>query len=200
MPPTGALPRACPGPSGAHGSNPFRGDVFLKPGKVFTPPGGSTPCPATHLVVATAFFSWSFRPWPLAFLESLRPSGGAIHGELSVGDSLRRKSGGLPLLSQVVTVSRSRISVAEATRLSKSRWDAVASDGDRFVEEGHDYHRHRLHGPGLTRVAGPVRGRDVLDIGCGQGWFSRILAARGAKVTGVDRSASQVKLAERHDR
>jgi SAM-dependent methyltransferase len=38
----------------------------------------------------------------------------------------------------------------------------------------------------LLRLLGDVEGRRVLDAGCGQGYFSRMLAQRGATVTGVE--------------
>lgn len=56
--------------------------------------------------------------------------------------------------------------------------DATAADGD-FVK------RHLVN-PVLLRMLGDVRGRRVLDAGCGNGYLSRILAERGARVVGVE--------------
>lgn len=39
----------------------------------------------------------------------------------------------------------------------------------------------------LESILGPGNGRRVLDIGCGNGYLGEILAARGYRVTGVDR-------------
>jgi SAM-dependent methyltransferase len=49
--------------------------------------------------------------------------------------------------------------------------------------------------PPLLAQLGDVAGQDVLDAGCGEGYLSRILAARGARVTGVDLSPRLVELA-----
>jgi SAM-dependent methyltransferase len=49
--------------------------------------------------------------------------------------------------------------------------------------------------PPLLAQLGDVAGQDVLDAGCGEGFLSRILAARGARVTGVDLSPRLVELA-----
>jgi ubiquinone/menaquinone biosynthesis C-methylase UbiE len=46
-------------------------------------------------------------------------------------------------------------------------------------------------------LLGDVRGRTVLDFGCGSGQNSLLLARRGARVVGVDISASLIALAER---
>ncbi len=45
----------------------------------------------------------------------------------------------------------------------------------------------------------PLSGRDVVDIGCGGGVLVRALAARGARVTGVEISESQLAAAVRDD-
>src|SRR5919204_3462925 len=49
--------------------------------------------------------------------------------------------------------------------------------------------------PTLLALLGDVSGQDVLDAGCGEGYLSRILAARGARVTCVDLSPRLVELA-----
>jgi ubiquinone/menaquinone biosynthesis C-methylase UbiE len=78
-------------------------------------------------------------------------------------------------------------------------WDEVAEDWDRFVETGADYHRWKLHGPALLKAVGNVRGLRALDIGCGQGWFSRQLARGGAKVVGIDWSSNMLRHAQDHE-
>jgi SAM-dependent methyltransferase len=47
----------------------------------------------------------------------------------------------------------------------------------------------------LLAQLGDVTGQEVLDAGCGEGYLSRVLAARGARVTGVDLSPRLVALA-----
>jgi ubiquinone/menaquinone biosynthesis C-methylase UbiE len=62
----------------------------------------------------------------------------------------------------------------------------------RFVREGKDYYREYLNGPAFKRMMGKVKGKKVLDIACGEGYFSRLFATVGAKVTGIDISDSLV--------
>jgi SAM-dependent methyltransferase len=49
--------------------------------------------------------------------------------------------------------------------------------------------------PHMLWLLGDVAGQNLLDAGCGEGYLSRILAARGARVTGVDLSPRLVELA-----
>jgi SAM-dependent methyltransferase len=42
---------------------------------------------------------------------------------------------------------------------------------------------------------GDLEGKTVLDLGCGTGWFSVILAKRGAQVEGVDISGEAIRIA-----
>src|ERR1700728_3299178 len=49
-----------------------------------------------------------------------------------------------------------------------------------------DFSKRHLVNPVLLRMLGDASGRSVLDAGCGNGYFSRMLARRGASVTGVE--------------
>jgi SAM-dependent methyltransferase len=46
--------------------------------------------------------------------------------------------------------------------------------------------------PAMLALAGPVAGKDVLDVGCGPGRHARTLLDRGARVTGIDISEEMV--------
>lgn len=52
----------------------------------------------------------------------------------------------------------------------------------------------------FRRVAGPLKGRSVLDIGCGGGLLSEALHEDGASVCGVDVSGASIREAQRHAR
>lgn len=56
---------------------------------------------------------------------------------------------------------------------------------EQFGEEG-DIARQYLLNPALFSLLGDVRGKHILDAGCGQGYLARLLAKRGAIVTGVE--------------
>jgi SAM-dependent methyltransferase len=78
-------------------------------------------------------------------------------------------------------------------------WNAGANAFDTFVESGADYYRIEVHGPALLAACEPLRHRAVLDLGCGQGYFSRQLAARGAHVDGLDISPELLAYAKAHE-
>ncbi|HUS31230.1 MAG TPA: class I SAM-dependent methyltransferase [Kofleriaceae bacterium] len=80
---------------------------------------------------------------------------------------------------------------------ARRMWNDSADAYNHFVESGLDYYRTDLHGPALLDACGDVRGLRVLDLGCGQGWFSRQLAEAGAQVTGIDWSAAMIEHARR---
>lgn len=72
-------------------------------------------------------------------------------------------------------------------------WKEMAAWWDeRQGEEGDLWHR-TLIDPTLFKVLGPVKGRHVLDLACGNGYIARKLARSGARVTGVDASTPIVE-------
>lgn len=64
-------------------------------------------------------------------------------------------------------------------------WDQAAAHLTEWDDEG-DFARHHLLNPTIFALAGEVAGRRVLDAGCGNGYLARMLAKRGALVTGVE--------------
>jgi 2-polyprenyl-3-methyl-5-hydroxy-6-metoxy-1,4-benzoquinol methylase len=87
--------------------------------------------------------------------------------------------------------------VAREARLA---WERSAATWEAFQERGQDFARDLVHGPALLRTLGAIRGLRVLDVGCGQGRFTRELARRGAQVTAIDWSDAMVRRARRHER
>ena len=63
-----------------------------------------------------------------------------------------------------------------------------------FAEHLQSIHWHLLFHRHLKNVAG----RRVLDIGCGTGWTSLLLAQRGARVTAIDISPRQIEILHRN--
>ncbi|WP_438010449.1 methyltransferase domain-containing protein [Sorangium sp. So ce321] len=52
----------------------------------------------------------------------------------------------------------------------------------------------------ILKILGPVEGKSVLDVACGDGYYSRLLRQRGAaRVVGVDVSEQMIKTARERD-
>jgi ubiquinone/menaquinone biosynthesis C-methylase UbiE len=80
------------------------------------------------------------------------------------------------------------------------QWDDAAESWVDFVRKGKDYYRDELNNPATFRLIGNVKGKLVLDLACGEGYNSRILAGKGAKVVGVDFSAELVRSARKEEK
>ena len=81
--------------------------------------------------------------------------------------------------------------------LKNTSWEAVAGWYDKLLE-GEGTYQKELILPNLLRLMDIHRGEAVLDLACGQGFFAREFAARGAVVTGVDASKALIAIAKRN--
>ena len=82
----------------------------------------------------------------------------------------------------------------------RAGWAALADWYDRKQGDGGDLWHRALIDPALLQVLGEVRGLDLLDLGCGNGYLSRRFAREGARVTGVDSSAPIIARARARER
>lgn len=63
-------------------------------------------------------------------------------------------------------------------------WDRSAEAWIEFVNQ--DLNRVRILDPVVLEMCGPLWGKSVIDVGCGEGRFSRKIATRGGNVIGID--------------
>lgn len=75
-------------------------------------------------------------------------------------------------------------------------WGDVAEWYDRMLGEG-DTFQAKVILPNLTRLLALRPGERLLDLACGQGFFSHAFAALGAEVTGADVAPELVALAQK---
>jgi len=74
----------------------------------------------------------------------------------------------------------------------RTGWDDVATWWvSRYTAKG-DINREWVIDPALFEILGDVKGRRILDAGCGTGYLARLLARAGASVDGVDVSEKQL--------
>ena len=82
----------------------------------------------------------------------------------------------------------------------QKRGDDSAGIWDAGYTKFGDRSRRVIFNPVLFPMIGNVKGKRVLDAGCGAGYMCRILAERGAKVTGVDLSKKFIELAKQYEK
>ncbi len=75
-------------------------------------------------------------------------------------------------------------------------WKKVASWYDKTVKESDSYQNKVIY-PNLSRWLNDLKDKKVIDVGCGQGFFSRLLAEKGAMVTGVDSANLLIQIAKK---
>jgi 2-polyprenyl-3-methyl-5-hydroxy-6-metoxy-1,4-benzoquinol methylase len=75
------------------------------------------------------------------------------------------------------------------------RWAAMPSEVLAETADDGDFSKRHLVNPVLLRMLGDVAGQRVLDAGCGNGYFSRMLARRGANVSGVEPASALFEFA-----
>jgi ubiquinone/menaquinone biosynthesis C-methylase UbiE len=79
-------------------------------------------------------------------------------------------------------------------------WDDATTSWVDFVREGKDYFRNEMNGPAAFRIIGKVKNKDVLDLSCGEGYNTRMLARKGARVVGVDFSRKMIRQARQSEK
>jgi SAM-dependent methyltransferase len=82
----------------------------------------------------------------------------------------------------------------------RTNWDGVAGSYDRSTGDEGSAFQTEVVFPAALRLLALRAGDRVLDVGCGQGAFCRILRQQNAEVTGVDASRQLIRRAkERSD-
>jgi SAM-dependent methyltransferase len=81
----------------------------------------------------------------------------------------------------------------------RKQWNKMADYWIPRVRDGKDSWREYMNAPVFKKMIGDVRGLMLLDLACGEGYFSRFYAEAGAEVTGIDISESQIAAAQEEE-
>jgi ubiquinone/menaquinone biosynthesis C-methylase UbiE len=65
-------------------------------------------------------------------------------------------------------------------------WNGNAEAWTKLARAGYDVYRDQLNTPAFLAMLPPVVGQTGLDLGCGEGHNTRLIAKRGARMTGLD--------------
>ena len=78
----------------------------------------------------------------------------------------------------------------------REQWDANALAFTELIGDRGTPHHRAILNPCVEELMGDVKGKTLLDAGCGEGYLSRYYAKRGATTTGVDISPRLIERAE----
>jgi ubiquinone/menaquinone biosynthesis C-methylase UbiE len=87
-----------------------------------------------------------------------------------------------------------------ALKKLSGEWNKASESWADFVRMGKDYYRDEMNNPAAFRMIGNVRNKRVLDLSCGEGSNTRILAKKGATIVGVDLSKEMIQLARQNEK
>ncbi len=82
----------------------------------------------------------------------------------------------------------------------KNEWNKVAKFWNEEAGDEGVSHQKLDIDPVLLQIIGDVKNKNILEIGCGNGYLSRLLAKRGAKITAVDISSEFIKIATKREK
>lgn len=76
-------------------------------------------------------------------------------------------------------------------------WGSSSEWYSEYLEQGGDTYQRQVILPNLLRIIAPTPNLSIIDIACGQGFFSRALDEAGAAVVGADISKELIEEAKR---
>jgi SAM-dependent methyltransferase len=83
---------------------------------------------------------------------------------------------------------------------TRALWNANAPAWTELSRAGFDFYRDQVNTPAFFAMLPPVEGLWCLDLGCGEGHNTRLLAARGARVLALDIAEFFIEAAAAADR
>ncbi len=84
------------------------------------------------------------------------------------------------------------------TMKKTTSWNKVAGWYDSLLEDGKETYQSAVILPNLLRVLEIHPGEKILDLACGQGFFSRAFHTAGARVIGIDISRKLIEFAKKN--
>src|SRR3989344_7974500 len=78
-------------------------------------------------------------------------------------------------------------------------YNKIAKEYHKLRINGEKFHNEYLEMPTTLKLLGNVKGKKILDLGCGTGIYAKILTRKGAKVKGIDISKEEIKIARREN-
>ena len=75
-------------------------------------------------------------------------------------------------------------------------WNSIAAEYDMKIVRG-DFFRNEILDKALIRNIGEIKNKTLLDLGCGQGYLSKIITSEGTNIIGIDISENLIEIANK---
>ncbi len=85
--------------------------------------------------------------------------------------------------------------IGRIQKLNRNQWDKIADKYQAYFDDNPNRVSSHVVFPNILNGIGDVKGLKILDFGCGQGRFSRLLNDKGTIVTAYDESIEELKKA-----
>lgn len=85
---------------------------------------------------------------------------------------------------------------------TKKNYDKIAKIYHSFRTERYPqgwFYNELLEMPTTLKLLGNVKGKKILDLGCGTGIYSKLLTKKGAKIKGIDISNKMIEIARKEN-
>jgi ubiquinone/menaquinone biosynthesis C-methylase UbiE len=79
-------------------------------------------------------------------------------------------------------------------------WEKNAEEWTKLSRLGYDVYRNHVNTPSFLDMLPEVKNLNGLDVGCGEGYNTRLIAKKGAKMTAIDISKTFIKYAKEKER
>lgn len=86
----------------------------------------------------------------------------------------------------------------DGKREKKTSWGNVADWYDSHLSTTDDNYHLKVIFPNLSRIFGDIKGKNFVDLACGQGIFTEILSKDAANVVGIDISKELIAIAKKN--
>ncbi len=77
----------------------------------------------------------------------------------------------------------------------RSQWEANAQLYAELIADHGTPHHKLILNPCVEELLGDVKGKKMIDAGCGEGYLTRYYASKGAEVVGIDLSSNLIEIA-----
>ncbi|WP_395733850.1 class I SAM-dependent methyltransferase [Prosthecobacter sp.] len=125
--------------------------------------------------------------------QGSRPQSSSEQGRREYGN--RPQGNREPVKREFGNRAQRKLNRAQGGHTHGTSWEKSADWYDGIIGERGSELYQAVVIPGALNLLAPKRGERVLDLGCGQGVFSRALAQAGCQVTGVDAAPTLIQKA-----